>query len=195
MMYSIGANGLEAVKKFDVKVGCTYYMGASSSPVLVHVLNITPARVTYARTYKDKPQTEDRRIFEDLVARGCATIKARRKALGANAPAWQIKGQDICEAQIGALVPSWHFDRHTVLVRPTSGTCEDMWRDAEEFGNVGGIDDMLEIRCDGKSLADLRSDARFTIVSESCDHRAPLTRSEVEAIDRSASEEGARRSA
>jgi hypothetical protein len=38
MMYSIGANGMQAVKKFDLTIGCTYYMGASSTPDVVHIL-------------------------------------------------------------------------------------------------------------------------------------------------------------
>jgi hypothetical protein len=193
MMYSIGASGLTPVQKFDVKVGCTYYLGASSSPDLVHILDITPSRITYARTYKGEARAEDRRIVEDLIARGCATITARGKALGANAPAWQIAGQKAYESRIGAAVTSWHFDRHTVLVKPTSGSCDANWRAAEDFGGVGGINDMLEIRCSGQALAELRSDERFVIMSETCDHRAPLTRDEVKAIERSAEEESARR--
>lgn len=195
-MYAITANGLKPCQKFDVKIGCTYYMGASSSPDIVHILDITPTRITYATTYNGTARIEDRRIVESLISEGCATIRNRRRDLGKNSPAWMVAGQDAYESRIGALVPSWHFDRHVVTVRAVEGDSmsDANWRAAEEFGGVGGIDDLLEIRCDGESLANLRSDARFVIVSEVCTHRAPLTSVEERAIDRSAAEESARRS-
>lgn len=196
-MYAITSNGLKPCQKFDIKIGCTYYLGASSSPDLVYILDVTSTRITYMNTYEGKPRTEDRRVVESLIADGCATIRARRKHLTAKSYAWEIKGQDIYEQAIGAEVPSWHFDRHTVLVTTTQGDpmSDKNWRAAEEFGGVGGIDDKLEIRCDGKSLADLRGDGRFVIVSEVCTYRAPLNQNEERAIDRSAVEESARRSA
>lgn len=196
-MYAITANGLKPCEKFNVTVGCTYYMGASSSPDLVHILDVTPTRITYARTYKGTARAEDRRIIESLIAEGCATIKDRRKHLTSDSYTWEFAAQETYESRIGDSVPSWNFNRHNVLVRPVSGDpmSDANWRAAEAFGGVGGIGDLLEIRCDGKSLADLRNDARFVIVSEVCTHRAPLTRDEERAIERSATEEDARRSA
>jgi len=175
-VYSIGGYGMQAVKKFDVKVGCTYHMGASSSPDIVHILAVGPSRITYAHTCKGVARSEDRRIVEDLIATGCATILARGRMLDASSPAYAIEGQKIYEAVIGAAHPSSDFDHHTVRVTTTRGTCDDQdnWYAAEEYGGVGGLDNVLEIRCQGKDLDDLRNDSRFVIVSEKCTHRAPI---------------------
>lgn len=174
MMYSIGSNGLQNVKKFDLTVGCTYYMGASSSPDLVHVLAVDKYRVTYARTYKGVARSDDRRMIEDLIATGCATILQRALCNDASTPAYVVEGQKIYASRIGASCPSSDFDHHTVVVRPVNGTIEQNWSAAEEYGGVGGIDDNLEIACQGKALNDLRKDLRFVIVSEKCTHRAPI---------------------
>jgi hypothetical protein len=193
MLFSIGSNGMQTVKKIDLTIGCTYYMGASSSPDVVHILDVTPTHVKHARTYKGKAQSDDRRIVEDLIARGTATILARGKTLDATSPAYAIEGQKIYESRIGASRLSSDFDHHTVVVRPVDGSDAQNWYAAEEYGGVGGIDGMLEIECQGKALNDLRNDSRFVIVSEKCTHRAPLTRAEESAIDRSANDESVRR--
>jgi hypothetical protein len=197
MMYSIGGNGLQAIKKIDLTIGCTYYMGASDSPDVVHILDVGPSRITYARTYKGVVRSDDRRIVEDLIATGCATILARGRMLDANSPAYAIEGQKIYEARIGASRPSSDFDHHTVRVTTTHGSCDtqDNWYAAEEYGGVAGIDDMLEIECSGKALVELRNDSRFAIVSEVRTHSAPLTRDEENAIERSAEDERVHRSA
>jgi len=72
----ITSDGMKDLKSYNVKQGRTYYMGASSSPDLIYVEDITPSKITY-RTYPYYPEnkvTRSRDIIEDLIRQGSNTM-------------------------------------------------------------------------------------------------------------------------
>jgi hypothetical protein len=66
----IGATGIHATAHFDVKPGHLYALGASSSPDIVYVTEVTD-RIKFLRwPYTGKEQVIERWIGEDLIAKG-----------------------------------------------------------------------------------------------------------------------------
>lgn len=85
MGYAIGGNGLEETKHANIEMGKVYWLGASSSPALVLVTDITEGykgrgMVHYIKVHtaetEDAPKImrSESWIFEDLVVRAETTI-------------------------------------------------------------------------------------------------------------------------
>lgn len=97
MRYAIAGNRLEKPLSANIEKGKVYWMGASASPDMILVTDITDKMVFYVRTYTaewdDEPKVlrSEKWIFEDLVARAESTI--RKEALRV-APLANSKGFD-----------------------------------------------------------------------------------------------------
>ena len=148
------------------------HMGASSSPDVVILLSDNGLYIEYLCGYgMDKVTRIDSRMGRDLIFSGttrwCATYGEYHSATAADLKAWLAGGEpvvvdpeDFHLVTIIALVADPH---PTAEGKDASGV--DLWRTAEEYGNVGMCNGAFEIDSDRARAREIAKDSRFKVVS------------------------------
>jgi hypothetical protein len=157
----ITAAGIQPTRSLALQVGAHYYIGASSSPHLVIVTRIDGAAVELLEPYSGERSTSARWIAEDLIAQGCETFC---RTYAKHCPDAVERILDILAGKSVEVGPMSAWDRIVITVRAADGT--DRWRDAEEYGNVAGLNDtdLLEITGFRSDVEQIATDARFVVV-------------------------------
>lgn len=177
-MFVIGAGGLSPVEtgKMTMMPGVMYPMGASSSPKMILMTKVDDKFLHY----KDYPWTKgtkemriDRRVGEHLILQGTKTWLSgpypkyqpdRAKSLRSMLGGGKGKKENVAD-----------FEQVTMLVKPVASG--DLWRAAEEYGNVAGITDPktgvehYEIMGTARDLKKLKKDKRFAVVKTAAGHQ------------------------
>lgn len=176
----IGAGGLQKPGggKVSILPNREYWLGASSSPQHIIVTKVSDDRVTY-RTYPyDKDHFIQKWIAADLIEKGSTThLKRYGQYMG---PEDKRSLEDLLKGGKGKKVSLKDFEQVTVLVGKGKGHEErDLWREAERYGNVGGLagpsgdmsgtahDFRYEIDTNRKVLKKLQKDKRFEVMKVS----------------------------
>lgn len=183
-MYSIGPGGLSPTqgKEMKLKPGIIAWLGASSSPDQIIITKIDDKMITFRRYPYSKDQRIDRRIGEDLIAKG---TKTWLQHYGSHWPdeAKRAKdllaGKDVKPVNVAKYIKA--KEPIKVLVRPIEGADyskgnhpargNDPWYILEQFGNVGGLQSKesptgedYEVDTDRERLEELKKDKRFKII-------------------------------
>lgn len=168
--FSITDGGLVPAQKADLKPNTIHYLGASSSPKLVIVVNVTDNVIEFLDSHQDyKKQSIERWIGEDLIARGDATAAKDRRSRGEYAPGASVNPKKwVKDMEVGY-----------VYVEGVPGAPHpqgDAWYTAELYGGVGGLDHpdypedsgilIYEIRIRWGQMSKLKKDRRLKIVKD-----------------------------
>lgn len=178
-MYTIGSHGLEKPEGENVSIlkDRIYYLGASSSPTMIIVTRVKPDRFWY----KSYPFNESERVIEtwigkDLIARGSRT---HLKTYGKYMSAKEKKSlESLLKGGKGTPVNIKDYEHIQVELGKGKGyEDKDLWRAAEEYGNVGGTtgpsgDDKLTapdyvytvFSMERRGLEKLKRDKRFKVL-------------------------------
>lgn len=194
-IFSIGGGGLRKLSKVTIYPNTIYGFGASSSPDLIFVTRVTPDRVfftNYSMGYRGE-RSETRPIADDLIERGSrALIRSRMETAAhyskmddeyakAHAKRFAAFAKKMQAALDGKRVPKenvtdWElWDLHLVATNPPKGKmtrATDPWYAAEEYGNVGSMDDprhgtvyhVTSVRGDDYKKLKAGRDKRFKVI-------------------------------
>lgn len=110
----ISGGNMREMRGTEIKEGHTYYMGASNSPDLVYIDNLTGSHVTIRKYpfYPDNTQKLQRDMAEDLVRQGNQTMREplyngepnpRAEMIGKDVDLKEIQGRTIKFKVTGAL--------------------------------------------------------------------------------------------
>lgn len=162
--FVIGAGGLTRPKSYEVKKGFVYGMGASSSPHLVYITDVTADRIKYKNyPFDGRELVVERWIGEDLIRQGTET---------------KLRDNEVLQRQYGFKRPIAvkinprkykPVIAYAIATVPAGKTREtDPWYWAEEYGGVGARETPqgyeYRINTSFGDLARLRKDKRFKVV-------------------------------
>lgn len=141
--FRIGPGGLEETKSgITLQPNTLYFMGASSSPDLIYVTDVSDDRVDYISYpfYETSgklksPKGEQRWVAEDLIIQGSETWL---KNEGSTDPKLAKSLKNMLAGKKGTKEKIDTYEPWTVLTVSTTG--KDEWRTAEEYGGVAGLD-------------------------------------------------------
>jgi len=167
-LYSIGEGGLRELKPLNITLepGAVYALGASGHPDLIVITKVDDDFFSY-RAYPYKKDVRIQRVIgEDLIERG---TKRWLSTYGQYHPEFAksmksgLKGGSVKRYKLK------DFQRVTVYAEPVGGDVDDLWRDAEDYGNVGFRSDIgdagvFEIDTDGFRLRELKKDPNFKVL-------------------------------
>lgn len=149
-------------KDLRLQPNTAYFIGYSSSPTMVIVDRVSGGMVSYHDAHTKKSSGVQEWVFRDLAVVGMHTwLKGyaryqpeMAKTIRALLDGKKVRpnGQD--------------FDQFRVVVQGQGD--EDLWREAERYGGVGGFVDAqnkFEITLDRSSLNDLKKNKKFKILS------------------------------
>lgn len=168
-MYAITGGGLRKLPdsgQLNFKPGTECFLGASSSPKHIIVVKADPKWLYYVHgpEYK-KERRIQRQVGEDLINQGTST--------------WVNSGMAKYHADAAKQMKKWLEGGKPVIVDPkdfqrvyiyaiSADPSKDMWRQAERYGGVGGIDvgDIMvyEIYSDYGRLRELEKDKTLQIL-------------------------------
>lgn len=167
----IGAKGLEKPggDKLSVLPNRVYWLGASTSPKMIFVTGVSGDKVTY-KSYPFEQGSDhviELWIARDLIAKGTTThLKTYGKYM---TPRLKKSLEDMLVGGEGSPEKLKDYMRVEVTVTAAPGITGDLWREAERYGSVGGIEKdgvyHYAITTDNMTLAELKKDKQFKIVS------------------------------
>lgn len=167
-MYSLGGGGMKKLGGEPVSIlpGREYWMGASSSPKHIVVTAVSGNTVTYRQYPFKKDSRIEKQIAADLIMRGS---QSHLKRYGRYMSAARKKSlEDLLKGGKGKKVNIKDFQPVRVWVKQAGGPKKDMWRAAEEYGGVGGLElegeDVYEINSTYGDLKRLQRDNRFEVI-------------------------------
>lgn len=164
----IGPRGLEDPKKgITLQPNTVYWMGASLHPSMIIVTKVTDDAIEYMDPYTKKKSKVQRWIGEDLIMQGS---KRWLESYGKYQPESAKSIRSMLKGGPGKKVNLRDFDRLRVTVRANDPS-KDLWREAEQYGNVAGIerDDgvmLYEIEGFRCKVDKIKKDNRFKVESE-----------------------------
>lgn len=177
-VYSIEEGGLRKLERRNITLepGAVYALGASSSPSLIIITKADDNFISYRSYPYKKDMRIERVIGEDLIAKGTETwLKTYGKYHPEFARSMKsgLKGGKVTRYKLS------DFERVTAYAEPVGGSDSELWRDAEQYGNVSfnTADNVFEIETDGFRLKELRKDKNFKVVKVASRRRtAPARR-------------------
>lgn len=168
----IGPRGIEKPVGATVTLqeGCAYYLGASSSPQFVILTNVTDDMVAYeTHPFNGKKHVMERWIAADLIERGTNQgLKLYGNRLEPSLKQSMVSllrgGKGTRREDLG--------DYRPVTIRAVASDRyigQDLWRAAEEYGNVAGEDDegigtIYVIETTKRWSEKMKNDQRFKIL-------------------------------
>ena len=166
----IGPGGLGPLQSgITLQPNTLYWIGASSSPTMIIVTNVTDKAIEYFDPYRKTPMRVERWIGEDLITKG----SKRWLATYGQVPGWKTYAKSIASMLSGGpgkkeKLSDWERVRVTVKRKPAFRG-EDLWRVAERYGNVAGIEDadgdqLYEIEGFRRSVMEVKKDPHFVVV-------------------------------
>lgn len=165
--YRIGPSGLEDTESgITLQKGAMYGLGASSSPTLVILTDVSDTKVKYvAYPFDGSPLSMEAWIAKDLLARGTRTWL---KTHGQYDSKRRSSMESLLKGGKGRTekLSDW---KKIVVEAVSSEPGKDEWRAAEEYGNVAGInsdehDEVYEIETFQKELPEIKKDKRLKIL-------------------------------
>lgn len=166
----IGPGGLEKpLGKITLQEGAAYWLGASSSPQMVILTDVTDNKVKY-KTYpfNKGDQTMERWIAADLLTRGTAT---HLKQYGSHMDAGLKRSlESLLAGGKGRKEDMESYHPVTLLLTPADDMKgQDLWYAAEEYGGVGGREDekegyVYEVSSSKGGAEEAKSDRRFKVL-------------------------------
>jgi hypothetical protein len=182
-VFAIGGRGLRKLETGGIHLqpNHEYYMGASSSPSHIIVTKVTDNDVTYFAYPYRKAQKLQRPIADDLIRQGTETWL--KSGYVQHFPQLAKVFQNLLAGKKSRLKADVKdFQYVVVMAKPVSGKPIDNenWYAAEEYGNVAGFPEELEITMPRHKLDDLKKDRRFTITSTK---EAPARMEAVKSLD------------
>lgn len=169
-IYSIGSGGMR--KLGDSKVAIVkdriYYLGASHSPSMIMVTKVGDDQFWYRLyPFQGRDVGIQTVIGQDLIEKGTRRhLKQYAKHMSA---AEKQSLQDLLKGGQGKKADIKDYEPLKVTVVAAKGyEDQDLWRNAEEYGNVGGRElpderTAYEIDTYRKELGALKKDKKFTI--------------------------------
>jgi len=169
--YAIGPGGLETPggKNLTLQEGAAYWLGASSSPQMVILTDVTDDRVKY-KTYPftKGDQVMERWIAADLLARGTAT---HLKQYGSHMdPGLKRSLESLLAGGKGRKEDMDSYKPVTLVLTPADDMKgQDLWYAAEEYGGVGGREDakegyVYEVASSKGRAEQAKNDRRFKVL-------------------------------
>jgi hypothetical protein len=149
---------------------CAYYLGASSYPDFVILTNVTDDQVAYeSHPFNGKKHILERWIAADLIERG---TRQGLQLHGAHLePSLKQSMESLLRGGKGTRKEDLN-DYRPVTIRAVAADSfigQDLWRAAEEYGDVGGEDDdkmgmIYEISTSRRRAEKMKNDRRFKIL-------------------------------
>lgn len=169
--YAIGPGGLTLTEGgITLQKGAMYGMGASSSPDLVILTDVSDDKVKYVSyPFNGSPRTIEAWIAKDLLAKG---TRQRLKQYGKYMdPKTKSSMESLLKGGKGRSENMNDWKQVTVqAIASEPGV--DQWRAAEQYGNVGGLDDdkhgmIYEIETFQKTVPEIKKDKRLKVLKVS----------------------------
>lgn len=167
----IGPGGLEKPKGsgLTLQEGAAYWLGASSSPQMVILTDVTDKMVSYKRyPFTGPAQKLERWIASDLLARGTAQ---HLKQYGSHMdPELKRSLESLLRGGKGRKEDPDDYRPVTITLAPADAQAgKDLWYAAEEYGGVGGEeqpDGTMHYLVDTqkKNVDQAKSDPRFKVL-------------------------------
>lgn len=166
--YVVGPGGLEAPESnITLQKGAMYGLGASSSPNLVILTDVSDTKIKYLNyPYNGSPSTMEAWIAKDLLAKGTRTYLRTYgshidKKLKSSMESLLKGGKGISEN-----MNDW---KQVTIQAVAADPGKDEWRAAEEYGNVGGLDDpehgqIYEIEAFNSEVPKIKKDKRLKVL-------------------------------
>jgi len=168
--FVIGPAGLEEpASKITLQPNTLYYLGASSSPTTVILTSVSDDKVTYMDVYGGNKGVMERWIAADLLTKGTKTaLKTYGRYMDSET---KRSLTSLLKGGRGKTEKLDDWKRVKWLVAPAPGLeGEDLWRAAEEYGNVGGLEkdgvNHYEIEGFKKDVEKVLNDRRFKVVKK-----------------------------
>lgn len=166
----IGPRGLQKPRtEITLQEGAAYWLGASSSPKMVILTDVTDDRVKY-KTYPftGSAMTLERWIAADLLTRGTET---HLKQYAAHMdPDLKRSLESLLRGSKGRKEDIEGYRPVTMTLAPADDQKgNDLWYAAEEYGGVGGLqqDDgsyLYEVNAEKRAVERVKNDPRFKLV-------------------------------
>lgn len=166
--YRIGPGGLEKPDKgITLQPNTVYWMGASSSPTMIIVTKVTDDSIEYMNPFDKQKRKIQRWIGEDLIMQGS---KRWLSSYAKYQPEMAKSIRSMLNGGPGKKEKMRDWDRVRITVRAKDPT-QDLWRVAEQYGNVAGIDAddgvmLYEIEGFRGAVEKVKKDSRFKVESE-----------------------------
>ena len=166
-----GGIGRPSGSQLNIQPNRIVWMGASSSPQMVFITKVSDDAIRYlSYPFEDsKEHYVQKWIGQDLIAKGTEThLKHYAKYIESGL---KRSLDDILAGKPGRAEKLSDWKRVYVLVKAAPGL-DDVWRAAEEYGNVGGLGEpgpnmQYEIHTDNRTVPKIKADKRFTFVKTS----------------------------
>lgn len=165
--FSLGGGGMRQLERLPITLekGAVYALGASSSPDLVFIMKADDRSITYRKWPYKKDLRIERMIGEDLINRGTkAWLKFGRDPAISNSMKSGLKGGKVKRFDLE------DFQRFEVQASPTKGGMDENWRDAEQYGGVGWVNEKgsekgyFVITMNGAALKKIKKDNNYKVI-------------------------------
>lgn len=167
--WALGPKGLEPPKSLiTLQEGAAYYLGASSSPTFVVLTDVSGDRVKYKKyPFTGSEQVMEKWIAADLLTKGTQTYlkmygkyvpEDMRRSMESLLRGGKGKKEDLDDYKPVTI--------HLQNAEELKG--QDLWRAAEEYGNVAGLetDDGMEyvVEAEQRQVEEVKKDPRFKVL-------------------------------
>jgi hypothetical protein len=160
--FVVGSTWLTSPARADIKAGHGYWLGASSSPDYVLVLEVTDDSIVYVNAHGLTRSTIVRWVGEDLISKGGATVKCRAiDDENSDSPFAHITWERMLRH--GAPVVLADYDRQEVSLRGIGKA--DHYGIAKNYGVLTDWDggDCYVVECVASTARAFAADARFEV--------------------------------
>lgn len=166
--YAIGPGGLQNTESgITLQKGAMYAIGASSSPQLVILTEVSDSKIKYVTyPFDGSPSTMEAWIAKDLLAKGTRTYirtygSHMDKKLKSSMQSLLNGGKGIAEN-----MNDW---KRVTIQAVAAEPGKDEWRAAEEYGSVGDLDDpehgqIYEIEAFNSEVPKIKKDKRLKVL-------------------------------
>lgn len=174
--YVVGPEGLEEPRKgITLQPNTIYWIGASSTPSMVLVTKVTDDSIEYMDPYNKQKRKIQRWIGEDLITKGSSRWLS---TYAKYQPEFAKSIRSMLNGGKGKIEKLSDWDRVRITVK-SKDPSKDLWREAEAYGNVRGLDDTdggMLYQIDGfrNEVEKVKKDSRFTVKSEKKVASGPL---------------------
>ena len=166
--FAIEPGGVRQLKeeRITLQPNTLYWIGVSGSPRMIIVTKVTNDMIEYMNPYSRKKIRMERWIAADMIAQGSEKWLSRS---GRQFPEHAKSIRSMLSGGKGKIEKLRDWDRIEITVSPTVEG--DLWRDAERYGNVTGLEgpdgrSWYQIEGFRGDLESIKKDRKFKIESE-----------------------------